>query len=244
MVENKLSSLPLKILVTLNNTQSDIELARRVENNVSEAVDFFLNRLSRPMLEYIGKNIMNCSGEYREGAVCYSPSIYGEYYEFISSPIIGCIPQWHKLSLYQGKNGARLLSYTTTITVRYFIKIRNKELEEEKKKSTVSLQENPEVETLIKYNYFDGESLSEESVELRWAWRKLSEKDREVLSLLVIDEIPPIEAFDTLIKYVERETPNTMLTTSQKQTMMSLLKHRAKKHLLSLIFLYRKKYHK
>lgn len=236
----ELTEMPLKTLISINNINSDIEMARRIGSNDSDAVNYFLTVFSRPMLEYIGKNIMHRTGIFANGALAYSPSVYGEYYDFISSPIANSIPQWRKLELYKGK--ARLNSYVTTITVRHFIKLRNKELEDPMKKNSVSLQENPSVETLIMYNDFDGESLSFQTEELKWAWSNLSEKDREILNVLVIDEVPPIEAFDTLIKYVDRATPHSLLSVQQKQTIMSLLKHRAKKHLLSYIIKYREKY--
>lgn len=242
IIGKNMTDLPLRILIAIGDINSDIEIAHRVEANNPETVDYFLSVFSRPMLEYIGKKIMCRTGVLTNGVLSYSPSVFGEYYEFISSPIIDGSPQWRKLSLFKGN--ARLITYVTTITTRHFIKMRNKELEDPLKKNAVSLQENPMIETLIMYNDFDGEALSNLTPELEWAWNNLSEKDREVLNVLVIDEVPPIEAFDTLIKYVERETSQSMLSKQQKQTIVALLKHRAKKHLLSFVSKYREIHNK
>lgn len=94
-------------------------------------MNFFLEEFSIKILDYIGKNIMCRPPVLVKGVYCYSPTVTTEYFEFIGAAFHDGIPTWHKIELYKGtvsdKRPARLYSYVSTISMRYFVKLKKKE---------------------------------------------------------------------------------------------------------------------
>lgn len=247
-----LSSIPLTQLNKQQTIDADLEIARRIVGNDSQTVDYFLGRFSQPFLNYIGNGIMRCQPMYVNGVACYYPMIASEYYEFIGAAFANDLPTWHKIALYRGitndgKRQARLYTYVSTITVRYFLKRKQKEdraKEKMLKNNSVGMIENMDVSILLKYDGFDEIDLEKEckeESEFDWAWKQLSPKDRLILQRLVIEECEPVDAFDELIDFVDTQIPAESYTRKQRQNAMSLLKQRAKTHLRKLIVEYRKK---
>ena len=199
------------------------ELANRVVHNDPEAVHFFLTVLSEPIVKHIESNIMK-------------RDVYGDYYIFISAPINDeSVPQWKKVSLYKGDN-CLLNTYISCIACRHFCKIAQKEKEDNLRNG--DMIEYVDYESLLEYDYHDEEE-SETSIRMRKAYNNLSEKDREVLKLLLIENMSGIEAFPILSQYITPKPKDGMTSeqvkeswsTKQRQDAMSLLKGRALDHL-------------
>lgn len=237
---SKIEDVSLKYIKKLQSVEGDLEIARRVVKNDKAAVNYFIGEFSNPFLDYIGAEIMKRDGIYINGVLRHYPSICGEYYEFIGARFIGNIPEWHKVDLYKGKNDSRLYSYVNTITVRFFVELRKKELKKEEF-SFISLSENENISILLKYDGFDADSLeNRETSEIDWAWNQLPERDRLILQYLVIEERKAIDVFDLMIPYIKMTTSPDLLSVKQRQDAMSLLKQRAKNHLRKLIIKFRK----
>lgn len=199
------------------------ELANRVVQNNSEAVHYFLTDLSKPIVRHIEYDIMK-------------RDVYGEYYIFISSPITeDSVPQWKKVSQYKGEN-CQLNTYVSCIACRHFCKIAQNEKKEHLRNG--DMIEYVDYESLLGYDYHDEEE-SETSIRMRNAYRNLSEKDREVLRLLLIENKSGIDAFPALSRYITPKPKEGMTSeqvkeswsTKQRQDAMSLLKGRALDHL-------------
>lgn len=236
----KIEYISLAYIKKLQSVEGDLEIARRVVKNDKAAVNYFIGEFSNPFLDYIGAEIMKREGIYINGVLHYYPSIYGEYYEFIGARFIGNIPEWHRVDLYKGKNNSRLYSYVNTITVRFFVELRKKELKKEDF-SFISLSENENISILIKYDGFDAVCLEgRETSEIDWAWNQLPERDRLILQYLVIEERKAVDVFDLMIPYIKMAASSNSLSVKQQQDAMSLLKQRAKKHLRELIIKFRK----
>lgn len=121
----------------LNDIDGDLTFVKRVMANDREAVFYFLETYSKPLLEYIGRNILKMMplpvynprqdktseleqfDEYSYGIGCY-----GMYYEFIAALFkeISKQPQWDKLGYYAENPRSRLYTYLSVITTRYFLK--------------------------------------------------------------------------------------------------------------------------
>lgn len=199
------------------------ELANRVVQNNSEAVNYFLTDLSEPIVKHIEFDIMK-------------RDVYGDYYIFISAPINEeSIPQWKKVSQYKGDN-CQLNTYVSCIACRHFCKIAQKEKEDNLRNG--DMIEYVDYESLLGYDYHDEEE-SETSIRMRKAYNNLSEKDREVLRLLLIENKSGIDAFPALSQYITPKPKEGMTSeqvkeswsTKQRQDAMSLLKGRALDHL-------------
>lgn len=199
------------------------ELANRVVQNNSEAVHYFLTDFSEPIVRHIEYDIMK-------------RDVYGDYYIFISAPINEeSVPQWKKVSQYKGEN-CQLNTYVSCITCRHFCKIAQKEKEEHLRNG--DMIEYVDYESLLGYDYHDEEE-SEASIRMRKAYDNLSEKDREVLRLLLIENMSGIEAFPVLSQYITpiakegmtSEQVKESWSIKQRQDAMSLLKGRALDHL-------------
>lgn len=199
------------------------ELANRVVQNNSEAVNYFLTDLSEPIVKHIEFDIMK-------------RDVYGDYYIFISAPINEeSIPQWKKVSQYKGEN-CQLNTYVSCIACRHFCKIAQKEKEDNLRNG--DMIEYVDYESLLGYDYHDEEE-SETSIRMRKAYNNLSEKDREVLRLLLIENKSGIDAFPALSQYITPKAKEGMTSEQvkeswsikQRQDAMSLLKGRALDHL-------------
>lgn len=199
------------------------ELANRVVHNNSEAVNYFLTDFSEPIVKHIEYDIMK-------------RDVYGDYYIFISAPINEeSIPQWKKVSQYKGDN-CQLNTYVSCIACRHFCKVAQKEKEENLRND--DMIEYVDYESLLGYDYRDEEE-SETSIRMRKAYNNLNEKDREVLRLLLIENVSGIEAFPILSQYITPKPKDGMTSeqvkeswsTKQRQDAMSLLKGRALDHL-------------
>ena len=240
MVDIKNSSLDY--LKKLRNIDGDLEIARRVVENDTATVNYFLGEFSAPILDYVGKNIMKTSGCLVNDKLHYYMEHSGEYYEFIGAKFENNIPQWNKISLYRakqnkGESEARLYTYVNVITVRHFIALKQKK-DKNKWENLDDMPESMTISILKEYEGFDEISLAEEKEEykeLDIAWAKLPERDQLILTYLVIQDANPLDIFDEMIQYVDTKISPDQFSVKQKQDAMSLMKRRAKKHLCNLI---------
>lgn len=196
------------------------EFATRIVLNDTEAVHYFLTDYSEPIIKHIELDIMK-------------RDVYGDYYIFISAPIDDeQKPRWRKIELYKGDD-CKLNTYVTCISCRHFCKLAKKEKEISLKNE--GLIEYVDYETLLNCDKEVSDEESEFSTRMRVAYNHLKDKDKEVIRLLIIENMSSLEAFDILKHYVKPKAKNGMTsdeikeswTTKQRQDIIALLKGRA-----------------
>ena len=170
-----------------------------------EAHDYFFNRRCTHFLDYIATNV---AGE--EGA----DDILGEFYEFVSQN------DWDILHKFRNQNNASLNTYLSTCTLRHFLKKKKKD----ERESTLSIECEDIADQL---ELFAADE--EDNLPPVWqAFMKLSERDRLLLKILVIDGKSALEAADTIWQYVRtKEKDWRNLPVQRVQNTISMMKHRA-----------------
>lgn len=248
----QLEKLPLDALKKMQSIDADLMIASRITAGDQQAINYLLGDFSAGFLDYIASAIMHRQPVCTGGAWHYYPTVTSEFYEFIGAAFVDGCPTWHKIGLYsgiatRGQRQARLYTYVSTITVRHFVHLKQKEDRQNAmtaKNISATMHENADIDTLLKYDGFDEinpDTLCDEESEFDWAWNRLPEKDRKTLTCLVVEERDTLEAFDLLAEYIDTDTPTSAYTRKQRQDAMSSMKRRAKKHLRQLIVEYRKK---
>lgn len=225
--------LPLKVLSRLlegdENCVYNKEFQRRIISNDNSSVNYYVGDFSYDIIQYIQSHITHSN-------------ILTEYYQFLSSPIneTSKLPIWYNVSLYEGRNGGSLHTYTSNICIRYFCKL--VKTENERNNKLHSLQDDLHYETLISYgndDEHDDEHDDEYLIKiekLSAALSQLNERDLKVLDELVIKKQNWQVAFNELKIYLNPKPINGLTnkddiinswTNKQKQDAMSLLKGRA-----------------
>lgn len=202
----------------------NLELASEVVANRPHAVHYYLTEMGSPIMRHIENHILH-------------RNVTADYYIFLSSPFDKEAerPHWHKVALYKGDD-CRLDSYTSCIACRHFCKVAKREQTHSGRED--GLLEYVDYEALLGCERAaDGES---EYVQLmRQSFQALSERDREVLRCLVVDNMPSLEAFPQLERFITPRAKDGMSpeevkaqwTPKQRQDALALMKGRALKHL-------------
>ena len=232
------------------SVEEDLAFARLIVANHERAVNYFLGDYSVPILNYVATNILRLKSNSEYGKPY--EGILSDYYLFIAAPFHGgeCgKAEWYKITLYKGD--ARLYTYVSTITIRYFIKHKAKVAKKEK--NVLELLEFVDYESLLKYDKGEGgideDELSESLRVLHEAFLSLKERDQIVLRYLVMDNMHWAEAFEALRIYLNPKGPDDQWenwsfeekqkaidehwNAKQKQDAMAGLKKRAIAHIAS-----------
>lgn len=224
--KNHLSWKTLKDYLSEDSDYSaNKEFANRVVENLPIAVSYYLGPLSQGLLNKIN----------RERGM----DSYTDLYFFLAHPFdaIDGTPKWHKVSLYDARS-CSLQSYTSTIALRHFHTVINKERKH--KKSNVELLEFCDYQTLLECDLPIDEMDSIDQIAVKQAFQSLSERDKLVLQYLVIEKRSGVETYSLLQEYIKPEPKNGYTSDEikqswslkQKQDAISLLKGRALKKLL------------
>lgn len=202
----------------------NLEFKRRIVANSPQCVEYYLGDFSKETVRYIQDKIIH-------------RDILTEFYEHLSAPLgEDGRPVWHKVSLYNAKNGCTLSTYTSRITVRHFTKVANRERKRALKDSP--LLEYVDYQALLDYAQdSDDDSIERMKMKkrIRAAFNSLEERDRHVIISLVINKKHWSTAFRELYDYIHPKPAKGMTsdevkaswTNKQKQDAMSLLKGRA-----------------
>ena len=97
-------------LKKMRTVEGDLEIARRVVENDTIAVNYFLGEFSNPILDYVGKEIMHADGCHINDDLHYYMAVSGDYYEFIGAKFekntpgsdSSCCVDTHGLYRYDG----------------------------------------------------------------------------------------------------------------------------------------------
>ena len=243
------------------NIYKDLDYKDQVVNNNKRYVDDFINIFSKPILQYVGENILKVTPVelYNlENKTCYkdySIPLVGEYYLFIAAKFLDVIdsdgspnttPQWNALRLYSAENNSTLYNYVNLITIRHFCK---KPYQEE---STLSNVDAFDYLANLFYDqdisYVDlKEEIKNDLLSVLNDMRKTKplaksdgERDARILELCVMYEYDWIDVTEEMAEYFNYPVPEQLrdlpnIDKKKIQTRIAQWKKRAIEHLSSMV---------
>ena len=174
-----------------------------------KAHNYFFKVKCAKLLQYIATTIFN-SDNYFE--------LIGEFYVYLSAD------DWHVLRAFKNKNGASLYSYLSRCAFNLFMMKKKKETQ------SITLYNDLESHNILT-DLNEIADTDEENTEnqdyISKAYNKLSQREKDVLRLLVIDGKSGLEAAEHILPYVKstKDWRNTPAIEIQKQ--IAIIKHRA-----------------
>lgn len=239
----------------LNDIADDVAFVQRVMANEKAAVVFFLETYSKPLLEYVGRNILKLMPlpvyNPRKGNEAelekfdeYSYSIHcsGEYYMFIAEKFkeISKQPQWDKLDYYVKDHKSRFYTYLSVITTRYFLKHHpdwDGDCKSAQTDDTSSYDENERLYLMLCLKLTDKDddvTFSEEMYhEMEVARGMLKAKDARVIELTCFSDLSTMEIAEEMKDEFESDPSN--MKKKDVQTRISQWKNRALVRLSGII---------
>lgn len=236
----------------LNDIDSDLAFVTQVMENNKEAVSYFLETYSKPLLEYIGRSILKLMplpvynprrekvsdieqfDEYSYGIGCY-----GMYYEFIAAMFeeLGKRPQWNKLGYYAENPRSRLYTYLSVITTRHFLKNHPDKERTASSDDTSSYDDNERLYLMLSLRLQDNDdevAFSEEMYqELEVARTLLKARDARIIELACFSDLTTMEIAQQMRD--EFETDPSTMNRKELQTRISQWKNRALVRLSGII---------
>lgn len=209
---------------------ANLEFAKLVIREEPVNLYYFLGEYSHPILQWIAKCFY--AGKDVDEAI---REMLGDYYEFVSKPHENGKAEWKQLALYRGSNGEKLKSWLMRNSRQEFLrkKIRKDKLKERE----TELLDFVDYEALLAIEISDCDESDEDIIyrqRVRKAWETLSDKDKDIIHILVIDKLHWSEAFDELKQYIKpRHGGEDMFTwnNKRKQDALAMMRKRACKHL-------------
>lgn len=191
---------------------------------------YFFGEYSKPILSWIIIHALD--GFPTESAIV---DISGKYYEFVAQPFEEDTkkPQWYQLHCYQGRNNQKLKGWLQTNGRQWFIKDKLKEAKDNHHNEIESIS----LDALLGLDKAEEEITDEELAarqKVKKAWTQLSDKDKEVLTVLVLHKTHWTKAWEKLSRHIKPEEgypPMETWSNKTKQDALARLKIRAKKHL-------------
>ncbi len=202
--------------------------------------NFLLDEFSRPFLESLSQHL------YGKGA----NELMGAYFDFISPTGGEAKIPYYKVYCFSRKRDSKLRSYLATITARHFTNIRAKEVAKERMETSIDASDKIKSniwESDLKENEWFSLLLSEERSEsgsiydrmlflrLEKAMSQLPERERRVLQLTVMDNLSGLEAFEELSGLMNSKRDQTIMSKTEKQKAVAVLKFQAIAHLRKLM---------
>lgn len=192
---------------------------------------FFFSDYSLPILKWIAITV------YSDIPVeeCIDKILW-RYYMFVSSPYESNSPKFYQLTSYKGLNDMKLKTWLKRNGVQYFVKQRIRS--DKKKKNLLSLLDFVDYETLLTLEGESKEITDEELLKkkrLKAAWSLLTDKDKDVLNLLVIQKCYWEDAYKILNVYINPKGGRCEMknwNNKKKQDSLARLKARAIEHLI------------
>ena len=238
----------------LNDIDGDLTFVKRVMANDRGAVFYFLETYSKPLLEYIGRNILKMMplpvynprqnkvpeleqfDEYSYGIGCY-----GMYYEFIAAKFgeENKQPQWDKLGYYAEHPRSRLYTYLSVITTRYFLKHHPDRADGKwaDDGDTSSYDENERLYLMLSLKLQDKDDevvFSEEMYqELEVARTMLKARDARIIELACFSDLTTMEIAQQMKD--EFDSDPSAMNRKELQTRISQWKNRALVRLSGII---------
>ncbi len=190
----------------------------RATPKIDEAHRYFFCEKCKVFLKYISLTIFGSGSTY---------GILGSFYQFLS------YDDWRVLRNYKGRNGASLCSYLSQSAIHHFTAMKRRE-------DAIIRVDLDQLTILQELSQFTIEE-KEETPPVWDAFEQLSERDRTILRLLVIEEKSALEAADEIWPYVRSKNKDwRSMPPKRVQDTIAMLKKRA----ILILSLELKKHHK
>lgn len=228
----------------LNSIDDDLAFVKQVMANDKSSVVYFLETYSKPLLEYVGRNVLklmplpvykprqdNVSKLEQFDEYSYGIGCYGMYYEFIAALFeeLSHKPQWNKLGYYADDPRSRFYTYLSVITVRHFLKHHPDDERSAGDDGTTSYDENERLYLLLslKLQDKDDEAVFTEQMfqELEQARGMLKARDAKIIELACFSDLSTTEIAGQMKD--EFETDPSAMSRKDLQTRISQWKNRA-----------------
>lgn len=213
------------------SVEANLLFAKEVAAGNAIHQSYFFAEYSKPILSWIIVNAL-----YKNDSPSAEREILGQYYEFVAGPFKESIPQWSQLRWYKGLNKEKLHTWLKRNGCQWFRKINVKE--EKSWTKLFSLIDISRDRALSEIE--DEESISDVQLEkeryLNIAWGLLNEKDRKVLTMMVIDNKHWTESWIELSTFINPKCGRDIMNSwppKLKQDSLARLKERALDHLSS-----------
>lgn len=218
------------------NVDANLKFAKAVINCKDPIHSmYFWGDYSAPILAYIIIHAMKHPYASEEDMREYS----GDYEDFIMGPFDKNTGEskWYQLTTYRGENGKKLKGWLQNHGYQYFIqKEQEKGRRWKRETGGESLSKLPLKILLCDPDIAEG--LSDQELKLiamlRKAWSKLSDKDKDVLNLTILNELDWTEEWNRLNVYINPKDGRESMkewNNKKKQDSISRLKDRAVEHL-------------
>lgn len=217
-----------------SDIKANLAFAHLVASGEPVNTQYFFGDYSLPILKWVIITLYTPKNtDIRE--VLYQFS--GDYYDFVSSPVDeNNKPQWYQLTSYRGDNGLKLKTWLQSHGYQYFSK---KKIKTDKQSNSESeLIEFVDYEALLGVEDGSDECSDKDLVyrkRLQRAWNELSERDKNILHILVVEKLHWKDAYDELNAYMKPREGRAVMeqwSDKRKQDALSLMKGRAIKHLI------------
>ena len=236
----------------LNDINDDLAFVEKVRTNDKDAVAFFLQTYSKPLMEYIGRNVLKLmplpvykprradtppSEQFEEYS--YGIGCYGMYYEFIAALFRepDKQPQWNKLAYYADNPRSRFYTYLSVISVRHFLKHHPDKERTASDDDADSYDENERLYLMLclKLQDRDDEVTFTEDMyqELEVARGMLKAKDAKIIELSCFSNLSSTDIAEQMKD--EFETDPSAMSRKDLQTRISQWKNRAIVRLSAII---------
>lgn len=216
-----------------SSVDANLQFAKLVITQEPNNTKYFFGDYSYEIIKWIAATIFNAKAKDLDNFIY---KLYGDYFEFVANPINEFnLPQWYQLKSYKGLNNMKLKSWLMKNSHQFFA--RKKKNEERKAFAENEMIDFVDYEALLGLgkstdNMSDKDCVYQEC--LKKAWAKLSDKDRNVLTHLILEKMYWEDAFEELKELINpREGKQVMESWSdkRKQDALAMMKIRAVQHL-------------
>ena len=210
---------------------SNLRFAELVAEEEPMNSRYFWREYSKPILRWIAVSVY--SGHDIERVI---PDIMTQYYMFVSNPFVGNKHHYYQLAAYKGLNDMKLETWLKRNAKQHFVRIAKKSEKHENESS--DLIEFVDYEALLSMNSNEQGMSDEECFRrdcLKASWNLLSEKDKDVIDLLVIQKLYWEDAYAELNQYISPKGGRQVMegwSNKRKQDALANMKARAIEHLV------------
>jgi hypothetical protein len=210
---------------------ANLEFAKLVSEEEINNIQYFFADYSVPIIKWIAITI------YSNKPLKYIiPFITSDYFFFAAEPIDKKGKHWKQLTSYKGINGQKLKSWLMHNAHQWFARKHSKQ--QKKENIEGELLEFVDYESLLMLGNDIADYSAEELIylkRLQKAWNLLSEKDKDIIQILIIDKLHWIDAYDELKDHIKPKKGKAAMESwpnKKKQDALASLKGRAVRHLI------------
>lgn len=212
---------------------ANLRFAELVVHEEPKNSQYFWSEYSKPILRWIAVSVY--CGHKMENII---PEIMTQYYMFVSNPFRNNKHHYYQLTSYKGLNDLKLESWLKRNCKQYFVKLEEKT--EKENKNSSDLLEFVDYESLLLLRTNVNESEDVDILKrkcLKDSWNLLSEQDKDVIDLLVIQKLHWKDAYAELHHYINPKGGRQVMeswTNKRKSDALTHLKARAIEHLIKI----------